>query len=102
VLYGAVGIGGGYLVAVGWLGGDPGVFLESIRTITKPNDLWMGIIKATVFGFCLSAISCRHGFYASGGAKGVGQATTRAVVESCVTLLVVNYLITQLLFDLGW
>jgi phospholipid/cholesterol/gamma-HCH transport system permease protein len=102
VLYGAVGIGGGYLVAVGWLGGDPGVFLESIRTITKPNDMWMGIIKATVFGFCISAISCRHGFYASGGAKGVGQATTRAVVETCVTLLVVNYLITQLLFDLGW
>jgi phospholipid/cholesterol/gamma-HCH transport system permease protein len=102
VLYGTIGMAGAYLVAVGWLGGDAGVFMESIRMTAKPTDLWMAIIKATVFGFCMSAISCRQGFFASGGAKGVGQATTRAVVETCVTLLVVNYLITQLLFDLGW
>ena len=102
VLYGTVGLAGGYLVAVQWLGGDPGVFMQSVRSLTTTNDLWMGIIKAAVFGFCISAISCSHGFFASGGAKGVGQATTRAVVESCVTLLIVNYLVTQALMDAGW
>ena len=50
-------------------------------------------------GFIVSAISCRHGFFAVGGARGVGVATTRAVVESCVTLLIVNYLLTQVLLD---
>ena len=102
VLYGTVGLAGAYLVAVHWMGGDPGVFMESVKNFTAPSDIWMGLIKAGVFGFFVSAISCRHGFYASGGARGVGQATTRAVVESCVTLLVVNYLVTQVLLDVGW
>jgi len=102
VLYGAVGMVGAYLVAVGWMGGDPGVFVQSIRDLSQTRDMWMGLIKASVFGFCIAAISCRHGFFASGGAKGVGQATTRAVVESCVTVLIVNYLVTQALLDAGW
>ena len=99
VLYSAVGMAGAYLVAVVWLGGDPGVFAQSVKDLTVVEDLRMGVIKATVFGFIISAISCRHGFYASGGAKGVGVATTRAVVETCVTILVVNYLLTQVLLD---
>jgi len=102
VLYGSVGMVGAYLVAVGWMGGDPGVFVQSIRDLSQTRDMWMGLIKAAVFGFCIAAISCRHGFFASGGAKGVGQATTRAVVESCVTVLIVNYLVTQALLDAGW
>lgn len=102
VLYGSVGMVGAYVVAVGWLNGDPGVFVQSIRDFSETRDLWMGMIKAAVFGFCIAAISCRHGFFASGGARGVGQATTRAVVESCVTVLVVNYLVTQALLDAGW
>lgn len=97
VLYLSVGMGGAYLVAVLWLGGDPGVFMQSIKDFAAPKDLEMGIIKAAVFGFIVSAISCRHGFYASGGARGVGLATTRAVVESCVTILIANYILTQAL-----
>ena len=59
----------------------------------------MGLIKSCVFGFILTAISCRHGFFASGGARGVGVATTRAVVESCVSILIANYVLTQALLD---
>jgi len=99
VLYMAVGMSGAYLVAVGWLGGDPGIFAQSIKDLTVPKDLFMGVIKAAVFGFLLSAISCRHGFLAKGGAKGVGLATTRAVVETSVAILVVNYVLTQVLID---
>ena len=98
-LYMSVGMAGAYLVAVIWLGGDPGVFAQSIKDLAVPKDLMMGIVKAAVFGFLLSAISCRHGFFAKGGAKGVGVATTRAVVESCVAILIVNYVLTQMLLD---
>ncbi len=99
VLYTTVGLLGAYLVAVVWLGGDPGIFMQSIKDFAVPKDLFMGVVKAAVFGFIVSAISCRHGFFASGGARGVGLATTRAVVESCVTVLVTNYILTQLLID---
>ncbi len=97
VLYSTVGMGGAYLVAVRWLGGDPGVFAQSVKDIAVVEDLRMGVIKAAVFGFIIAALANRHGFHASGGAKGVGLATTRAVVESCVAILVVNYLLTQAL-----
>ena len=99
VLYMSVGMAGAYLVAVVWLGGDPGVFVQSIRDLAVPKDLFMGVIKAAVFGFLVSAISCRHGFYARGGAKGVGVATTRAVVESCVAVLITNYILTQWMLE---
>ena len=99
-LYSSVGMGGSYLVAVLWLGGDFGIWMQSGRDLAVPKDLTMGLIKSTVFGFILTAISCRHGYFASGGAKGVGLATTRAVVESCVAILIVNYILTQFMIDL--
>ena len=99
ILYTSVGMAGAYLVGVVLLGGDPGIFMQSVKDFAVPKDLFMGIIKAAVFGFIVSSISCRHGFFATGGARGVGLATTRAVVESCVTLLVANYLLTQALID---
>jgi phospholipid/cholesterol/gamma-HCH transport system permease protein len=99
ILYTGVGMMGAYLVAVIWLGGDGGVFLQSVRDFAVPKDLFMGVIKAAVFGFIVSSISCKHGFFASGGARGVGIATTRAVVESCVSILIANYILTQALLD---
>lgn len=99
VLYTSVGMVGSYVVGVLMLGGDPGVFMQSVKDTAVPKDLFMGLIKAGVFGFIVSAISCRHGFFASGGARGVGLATTRAVVESCVTILITNYILTQILLD---
>jgi phospholipid/cholesterol/gamma-HCH transport system permease protein len=98
-LYASVGIAGSYLVAVLWLGGDEGIWLQSIRDIAVPKDLTMGLVKSVAFGFILTSISCRHGFFAKGGARGVGIATTRAVVDSCVTILIANYIITQTLLD---
>ncbi len=99
-LYSTVGMAGSYLVAVVWLGGDYGIWLQSIRDLAVPKDLTMGLIKSFFFGFILTSISCRHGYFAKGGAKGVGVATTRAVVESCVAILIANYILTQVLLDL--
>lgn len=100
VLYTCIGMGGAWLVAVEWLGVDPGTFLSNIERYLMPKDFWMGEIKAAVFGFLIASISCAQGFNASGGAKGVGEATTRAVVQSAVAILIANYLITNWLTEL--
>jgi phospholipid/cholesterol/gamma-HCH transport system permease protein len=99
-LYTSVGMAGSYLVAVLWLGGDQGIWMQSIRDLAVPKDLTMGLVKSVAFGFILTSISCRHGFFAKGGARGVGVATTRAVVDSCVSILIANYIITQTMLDL--
>jgi phospholipid/cholesterol/gamma-HCH transport system permease protein len=91
---------GAYVVAVKWLGVDPGVFIHNIERYLQLKDFWMGVIKAAIFGFLISAISCNQGFFARGGARGVGLATTRAVVQSAVAILIANYFITDLLTDL--
>jgi len=95
VLYTVVGMLGAYVVAVDWMSVDPGVFTSNIEKYIVPSDFYMGLIKSLVFGFLLCSISCAQGFFASGGAKGVGEATTRAVVISSVSVLVANYLLTS-------
>jgi phospholipid/cholesterol/gamma-HCH transport system permease protein len=99
MLFTMVGMAGAYGVAVGWLDVDPGIFWDRVRTFVEPRDLWMGIVKSMTFGFLISIISCKQGFFASGGAKGVGIATTRAVVQSAIAILVANYIITSIMTD---
>ncbi|HLV65518.1 MAG TPA: ABC transporter permease [Polyangiaceae bacterium] len=99
ILYSVVGMGGAWLVAVEWLNVDPGTFISNIERYLTPDDFFMGEIKAAVFGFLIAAISCSQGFRASGGARGVGEATTRAVVQSAVAILVANYLLTSWLTE---
>ena len=79
---------------------DPGVFVENARWIVDTKDLVQGLVKATVFGSALTLISCHQGFNASGGAKGVGIGTTRAVVGSFVTILVLDYFLTDIILVL--
>ena len=97
ILFMAVGMVGGYGVAVWVQGVDRGVFLENARWIVDPKDMIQGLIKATVFGAALTLIACYQGFHASGGAKGVGIGTTRAVVGSFVTILVLDYFLTDII-----
>lgn len=99
VLYTCVGLSGGYLVAINLLNIDPGIFFEKMRQLTTGDDLAMGLIKSATFGFLISSISTRQGYYASGGARGVGEATTRAVVQSAIAILIANYILTSLLTD---
>ena len=100
ILYTCVGMLGAWLVAIEMLSVDPGIFIMNIEKYMKPRDFWMGEIKAITFGFLISAISCRQGFFASGGARGVGEATTKAVVQSAVAILIANYLITSWMTDI--
>jgi phospholipid/cholesterol/gamma-HCH transport system permease protein len=82
LLFSLVGLLGSWFVAVVGLGLDEGVFRRRIIDVMEPWDVWSGLIKAAVFGLVIVAISCHAGYTASGGARGVGLATTRAVVYS--------------------
>ena len=100
ILYSCVGMAGAWIVAVKGLGVDPGIFIANIEHYMVAHDFWMGEVKAAVFGYLIANIACRQGFFASGGARGVGQATTRAVVQSAVAILIANYIITSMMTTL--
>jgi phospholipid/cholesterol/gamma-HCH transport system permease protein len=95
----AVGIYGGYFVAVQLLGANPVAYMDnSFQFLRVQEDVVSGIIKAAVFGLIFSLIACVRGYRTSGGAEGVGRATTRAVVAGSLTVLVVDFFLTKLLF----
>jgi phospholipid/cholesterol/gamma-HCH transport system permease protein len=74
-------------------------FMQKIQWIVKMDDIWKGTQKAAAFGAIFSCIGCYQGYLASGGAKGVGKSTTRAVVFSYVSILVADYVISFLQFS---
>ena len=78
---------------------DVGVFFDKIRWIVGPRHVWQGMQKAAIFGFIFSTIGCYKGFNAGGGAKGVGRATTEAVVISLVSILISDFFISYLQFE---
>ena len=95
----AVGIYGGYFVAVQLLGANPVAYVDnSFQYLHVREDVVSGVIKAAVFGLVFSLIACIRGYLTSGGAEGVGRATTRAVVAGSLTVLVVDFFLTKLLF----
>jgi phospholipid/cholesterol/gamma-HCH transport system permease protein len=91
---------GAYVVAVVWQGLDPGVFIDKITQFLELRDLRMMSVKSTVFGFIISIICCKKGFHASGGARGVGEATAKAVVASIVAIFACDYVLTTAMTDL--
>ena len=93
-----IGIAGGYFVSVKVLGSNPHIYLDRTWNYLVLNDIYSGLLKACIFGIIIAIISCYQGFYTQGGAEGVGKATTKAVVLSCLLILIFNYIITALLF----
>jgi len=93
-----LGIVGGYFVSVYLMGANPYVYVAKTYQYLEFNDIYTGLVKASVFGTLIALISCHHGFAAQGGAEGVGRATTRAVVASSMMVLVSDYFMTSLMF----
>ncbi len=93
-----VGILGGYFVGVKLLGINSGVYVTNTVKYIELADIYNGLIKAACFGLILSAIGCYKGYNASGGAAGVGRATTEAVVVASVLILVNDYFLTSIMF----
>ena len=99
ILGDAVGIYGGYLVAVQLLGANPVSYVDnSFQFLHVKEDVVSGLIKAAAFGLIFSLIACVRGYDTTGGAEGVGRSTTRAVVSGSLTVLVADFFLTKLLY----
>src|SRR5437773_2159717 len=92
-----VGIGAGYVVAVGFLNIEASYTWHNMVNYTAPEDAVMGLIKAVVYGALIGLISCYKGMRCREGAEGVGRATTEAVVYSSITILISNFFLTLFL-----
>ena len=101
-LFDIVGIAGGYLSGVAITGGDSGAYFYRVRSSVEMVDINGGFIKSLVFAAIVITICCYQGYFAhlrsdGRGSKGVSLATTGAVVQSCVCILVADYLVTSFL-----
>jgi phospholipid/cholesterol/gamma-HCH transport system permease protein len=99
ILFEFSGMVGAYFIFIYQLGGDGGVFMQSIKDYLTMADVTHGLTKSLVFGAILSIICCSKGYYSSGGSRGVGLATTRAVVVSSLLILASDYFMTALMFQ---
>ncbi|HEX2835704.1 MAG TPA: ABC transporter permease [Thermoanaerobaculia bacterium] len=98
ILGDALGVYGGYLVAVKLMHTNPVVYKLNTFQFLALNDVWSGLIKAAVFGLILSITGCVRGYHTTGGAEGVGRATTYAVVSASLIILLSDFFLTKILF----
>src|SRR5262245_39183185 len=96
----AIGIFGGFIVAITAVGVSPNTYIVGVKQFFFLKDLYSGLLKAMFFGGIIGTMGCYYGFATEGGAEGVGIATTRAVVASCVLVLVSDYVLANVLFRL--
>jgi phospholipid/cholesterol/gamma-HCH transport system permease protein len=96
VFFTLAGVLTSFFIGVAFYRIDVADFMSKIEWVVTGNDLSLGMQKAALFGFVFASISCFQGFTARGGAKGVGRATTTAVVTSYVSILVLDFFMTYL------
>jgi len=94
----AIAVFGGYVVAVTSIGVSTHTYVSGLKQFFYYKDLFSGLLKAIFFGGIIGMMGCYHGFATEGGAEGVGNATTRAVVASCVLVLISDYVLANVLF----
>ena len=88
----------GFLLATLTMDIPPVTFLNGMKVNFYPVELFGGLLKALIFGIIIGISGTYNGFHAKGGAKGVGSATTKAVVSASVLLLIADYLVARLVF----
>ncbi|AXK87621.1 ABC transporter permease [Nocardia farcinica] len=93
-LVSVVGIAGGYFFNVLLQGGTPGAYLSSFSALAQLPDLWIGEIKAAIFGLLAGVIAAYKGLHPKGGPKGVGDAVNQSVVITFLVLFFVNLILT--------
>lgn len=72
-------------------------FMKGAREFFYPWDILFGLIKAFVFGYIITSVASYKGYYATGGAEGVGKSTTQATVMSCIFVLLADFVLATLL-----
>ena len=100
VVANAVGLLGGWIIAVSQLRVASSVYWQSVIDGLYLEDVWMGLIKPFFLGFIIVSIGCHVGLRTKGGTQGVGRSTTSAVVAASVTVLVVDFFVTRLLISI--
>lgn len=102
VLFSALGVFGGYLIAVHLLGLDEGSFWSQMRdNVDFRTDLMNGVIKSVFFGIAVSLIAVFEGYDAPPTAEGVSGATTRTVVTSALVILGLDFVMTAFMFTVA-
>ncbi|MFD1859246.1 MlaE family ABC transporter permease [Aeromicrobium camelliae] len=99
-LVSVVGVLGGYFFNVIVQGGTPGAYLASFTALAQISDLWVGEIKAAIFGFIAGVVAAYRGLNTAPGPKGVGDAVNQSVVITFLLLFFVNFVITTLYLQL--
>lgn len=99
-LVSVVGVLGGYFFNVVVQDGTPGAYLASFTALAQLSDLWVGALKAAIFGFVAGVVACYRGLNAAAGPKGVGDAVNQSVVITFLLLFFVNFVITTLYLQL--
>ncbi len=92
-----LGVFGGWLVGIGTGVISSTDYIYGIQFAFEPFSVTYALIKTAVFAFIITSIPAYHGYYASGGALGVGRSSTKGVVYSSILILIANYILTQLL-----
>lgn len=102
VLSDLAAIGAGMLCGATVLNIPASVFYDNALSQVAPRDFLTGLVKAGVFGLLIGLIACANGLKVTGGAAGVGRATTRTVVESVVAVVMADLLFTAIFYALNW
>ena len=102
VISDVVGVIGGFMTSVFILGIDAQLYLQNTQASLMMKDFITGLVKAGVFGLLISLIACFLGLRVTGGAEGVGRATTQTVVFSIVALIATDCLFTAFFYTMGW
>ena len=102
IMFDAFGALSAWLISVYVLGVNETEFLNTINMYLDLSDIFTGVLKGVIFGFFVGMIGTYIGYNASGGAKGVGEATTSAVVLGSITVFVMDYFLSSLFLILGW
>ena len=89
---------GGFAVARAGLGVSAQTFFSGLKLFFHASDVFSGLIKAFFFGGIIATMGCYHGLNTEGGAEGVGLATMKAVVSSCLLILITDYILAAVLF----
>ncbi len=93
----SLSISGGYLAGVASGAVTATEFITGLTTDFVPFTLVVAMVKSLIFAFIITTVSAYQGFYTKGGALEVGQSSTKAVVVSCISILISDYVIAQLL-----
>ena len=98
-LFSAVGVFGGYLIGVVFIGVDEGAFWSQMQgSVDFRFDIWNGIVKSIVFGVAVSLIAVFEGYDAVPTAEGVSASIKRTVVYSALAILALDFVLTSFMF----